>query len=176
MGLRSTLRRLPAPVQDTLRDRLYPALLPEGETAPEWHLQSWDDSWHRHGRHWSVLFFYSDGADPLDRAELQALQAHLAEFARLNVKVFAIHPAEGPVQAALAKELGLEFPMLTDRGGPVARMFGACLQLPLQPVRLSALYLLNPERKVRLSNRGRPSVEAVLRSVEALQRATRGAM
>jgi hypothetical protein len=54
MGLRDTLRKLPSPVQDAVKERAYPALLPEGETAPEWHLQSWDDSWHRHGRHWSV--------------------------------------------------------------------------------------------------------------------------
>jgi hypothetical protein len=38
---------------------------------------------------------------------------------------------------------------------------------------LAVLYLVNPDRKVRLSNRGRPSVEAVLRSAEALQRATK---
>lgn len=173
MGLRDLLRKLPAPVQDAIRDRVYPKLLPEGEAAPEWHLQSWDDSWHRHGRHWSILYFYADPADARDQAELRALQAHAADFARLNVKVFAIHPAEGPVQARLAEELGLQFPCLTDRGGPVARMFGASLQLPLRPLSLPALYLVNPERKVRLSNRGRPSVEAVVRSVEALQRATR---
>ena len=176
MSLRSTLRRLPSPVRDTLKDRLYPALLPEGDTAPEWHLQSWDDSWHRHGRHWSVLFFYADPADAEDRAELAALQAHLEQFAKLNVKVFGINPAEGPVQSDLGKELGITFPLLTDRGGPVARMFGACLQLPMRPVYISAMYLVNPERKVRLSNRGRPSVEAVIRSVEALQRATKGSM
>ncbi len=176
MGIKNALRRLPGPVKDSIKERVYPSLLPEGETAPEWHLQSWDDSWHRHGRHWSVLFFYADGADEADRAQLLKLQEHLAEFAKLNVKVFAIHPAESAVTSALAKDLGLAFPLLTDRGGPVARMFGACLQLPLRPLYLSALYLVNPDRKVRLSNRGRPSVEAVIRSVEALQRATKGSM
>lgn len=176
MGLIKTLRKLPSPVKDSIKERVYPSLLPEGETSPEWHLQSWDDSWHRHGRHWSVLFFYADGADEADAAELKDLQAHLAELTRLNVKVFAINPAESAVTTELAKDLGLAFPLLTDRGGPVSRMFGACLQLPLRPVYLSALYLINPDRKVRLSNRGRPSVEAVVRSVEALQRVTKGSM
>jgi len=173
MGLRDVLRKLPDPIQDSVRDRVYPKLLPEGETAPEWHLQAWDDSWHRHGRPWSILYFYSDPADVRDQEQLQALQAHAGDFQRLNVKVFAIHPAEGPVQKELAERLGLAFPLLTDRGGPVARMFGASLQLPLKPLSLPALYLINPDRKVRLSNRGRPSVEAVVRSVEALQKATR---
>ena len=35
------------PIKRTIQERVYPRLLPEGETAPEWHLQSWDDSWHR---------------------------------------------------------------------------------------------------------------------------------
>lgn len=176
MPVRSTFRKLPAPVQDALRDRVYPTLLPEGETAPEWHLQSWDDSWHRHGKHWSVMFFYASPDDASDRDELSALQAHLDDFKRLNTRVFAVNPAEGPVQAELAQQLGLEFPLLTDRGGPVARLFKSCLQLPLKPVYFSSLYLINPDRKVRLSNRGRPSVEAVVRSIEALQRATRAGM
>ncbi len=176
MTLRDAARKLPSAVQDALRDKLYPALLPEGETAPEWHLQSWDDSWHRHGKHWSVMFFYANPFDELDRVQLQALQGQLPAFKGLNTRVFAVNPAEGPVQSELARALGLEFPLLTDRGGPVARLFKSCVQLPMKPVFFSTLYLVNPERKVRLSNRGRPSVEAVVRSIEALQRATRAGM
>lgn len=176
MAVRDFVRRLPSPVQDALRDRVYPNLLPEGDTAPEWHLQSWDDSWHRHGKHWSVLFFFADAADPSDRAELSALQAEAAAFSRLGTKVFAVNAGEGPAQKALADELGITFPLLTDRGGSVARLFRACVQLPMKPVYISTLYLINPERKVRLSNRGRPSIEAVVRSIEALQRATKTGM
>jgi peroxiredoxin len=176
MSIRSALRKLPTPVKDGIKDRVYPQLLPEGETAPEWHLQSWDDSWHRLGRHWSLMFFFSDPSGEADREQLRSLQAHLPDFDRLKTKVFAIHVAEGPEHKALAEELGLSFPILTDRGGPVARLFRSCVQLPVRPVYLSALYLINPERKVRLSNRGQPSVEAVVRSIEALQRATRAGM
>lgn len=176
MAVRDLVRRLPSPVQDALRDRMYPNLLPEGDTAPEWHLQSWDDSWHRHGKHWSVLFFFADPADDRDRAELAALQGQRDALARVNTKVFAVNAGEGPAQRALAGELGLQFPILTDRGGSVARLFRACVQLPMKPVYISTLYLINPERKVRLSNRGRPSIEAVVRSIEALQRVTKGGM
>jgi alkyl hydroperoxide reductase subunit AhpC len=38
------------------------------------------------------------------------------------------------------------------------------------------VYLVNPERKIRLANRGAPSVSAIVRSVEALQQAARGGM
>jgi hypothetical protein len=38
------------------------------------------------------------------------------------------------------------------------------------------VYLINPDRVVRLANRGAPSVEAIIRSVEALQQATKAGM
>ncbi len=176
MSLRHTLARLPAPVKRALQDRLYPALLPEGETAPEWHLQSWDDTWHRHGKHWSILVFYPEDGGAPDREQLLAFQAHAADFQRLGVKVFAFNNAEAPSHAAFAKELGLTFPLLTDRGGSVARQFRACLQIPMAPMYLRTVYLVNPERKIRLGNRGNPSVAAIVRSVEALQQASKTGM
>lgn len=176
MSLRHSLARLPSPVKRAVQDRLYPALLPEGETAPEWHLQSWDDSWHRHGKHWSVLVFYPEDGGAVDREQLRAFQEHLPEFQRLGVKVFGFNDAEGPSHKAFADEAGLTFPLLTDRGGSVARQFRACLQIPMAPMYLRTVYLVNPERKIRLGNRGTPSVAAIVRSVEALQQASRTGM
>lgn len=175
-SLRKSLARLPAPIKLSIQDRLYPKLLPEGETAPEWHLQSWDGSWHRQGRHWSVMVFYPEDGGEDDAAQLRAFQQHLPDFARLGVKVFGVNPAEQPSHERFAKELGVEFPLLTDRGGSVARQFRACVQLPGRPMYLRTVYLVNPERKVRLGNRGNPSVAAVLRSVEALQQASKTGM
>lgn len=176
MSLRHTLARLPDPMKRALQDRAYPALLPEGETAPEWHLQSWDDSWHRHGKHWSVLVFYPEDGGAKDREQLLAFQQHAADFQRLGVKIFAFNNAEAPSHKAFAQELGLSFPLLTDRGGSVARQFRACLQIPMAPMYLRTVYLVNPERKIRLGNRGTPSVAAIVRSVEALQQASRTGM
>jgi alkyl hydroperoxide reductase subunit AhpC len=160
MSIRQTLSRLPAPLKRGIQDRVYPTLLPEGETAPEWHLQSWDDSWHRHGKHWSVLVFYQEDGGVEDRAQLAEFQAHLADFTGLGVKIFALNPAEGPSHA----------------GGSVARQFRACLQIPTAPMYLRTVYLLNPERKIRLGNRGTPSVAAIVRSIQALQQASRSGM
>ena len=176
MSLRSTLGRLPAPVKRSLQETLYPKLLPEGETAPEWHLQSWDNSWHRHGKHWSLLVFYPLDGGAEDKAQLLSVQAELTSLTRLGVKVFGFNQAEGPSHEAFAKELGLTFPLLTDRGGSVARQFRACLQVPTSPMYLRTVYLVNPERKIRLGNRGNPSIAAIVRSVEALQQASRTGM
>jgi peroxiredoxin Q/BCP len=174
--LRDQFHRLPLSVQESLRERFFPKMLPEGETAPEWHLQSWDNSWHRQGKHWSVMVFYVQDGGTQDREQLLAFQKLLPEFERLKVKVFGFNSAEAESHAAFAEEAGITFPLLTDRGGSVARQFRACLQLPLRPVFLRTVYLVNPERKLRLGNRGNPSVEAILRSVAALQQVSKTGM
>lgn len=177
MSLRTTLAGLPAPVKRQIQERVYPKLLPEGETAPEWHLQSYDDSWHRHGRHWSVLVFYVEDGGAQDAEQLQDFQKHLADFDRLNVKVFGISSAEAQSHREFAEAIGVKFPLLTDRGGSVARQFKACMHLPLTgPMVIRTVYLVNPERKIRLGNRGKPSVAAIVRSIEALQQATKTGM
>ncbi|MES2639758.1 MAG: peroxiredoxin family protein [Myxococcota bacterium] len=176
MSIRQSLSRLPAPLKRGIQERVYPTLLPEGETAPEWHLQSWDNSWHRHGKHWSVMVFYPQDGGEEDRVQLTSFQEHAADFTRLGVKIYAFNPAEGPSHEAFAKELGLTFPLLTDRGGSVARQFKSCLQIPTAPMYLRTVYLVNPERKIRLGNRGTPSVAAIVRSVQALQQVTRAGM
>lgn len=172
--LKSMFARLPAPLRSSLSERLTPRLLPEGETAPEWHLQSWDNTWHRHGKSWSVLVFYPEDGGDADRAQLDAFQAHLSDFTRLGVKVYGINPAEAASHEAFARTLGLGFPLLTDRGGSVGRQFRASMQLLMRPLYIRTVYLVNPERKIRLGNRGNPSVAAIVRSVEALQAAKAG--
>lgn len=175
-SLRKSLSKLPAPIKLAVQERVYPKLLPEGETAPEWHLQSWDGSWHRQGKHWSLLVFYEEDGGGDDAAQLRGFQELLPALQKLGVKVFGVNPAEAPSHEAFSKELGLGFPLLTDRGGSVARQFKACVQLPMKPLYLRTVYLVNPERKIRLGNRGAPSVAAIVRSVEALQQASRGGM
>lgn len=174
--LREWFHRLPHPVQEAVRERVYPRLLAEGETAPEWHLQSWDNTWHRQGKHWSVMVFYPEDGGAQDREQLLAFQQRLEIFERLKVKVFGINVAESTSHQAFAEEAGIRFPLLTDRGGSVARQFRACVQLPLAPVFIRTVYLVNPERKLRLGNRGTPSVDAIIRSVEALQQASKTGM
>ncbi len=165
--------RLPAPVKQALKDALYPALLPEGETAPEWHLQSYDGSWHRQPTRWAILVFYPGDDTPGCTAQLQDFEAHYDRLKALSCEVFAINPAEADSHRAFAEKHGFRFPILTDRGASVARQFRCTLALPVGPNIIRTVYLVNPERKIRLANRGAPSVAAIVRSIEALQQATR---
>jgi len=174
MGPHAALSRLPEPVKRILKERIYPRLLAEGEIVPEWHLQAHDREWHRQGVFWSVMqFLPACPGDPRIGAQLRALEQHAARLRELKARVFAILPAEEADLSAIAACHGLGFPLLTDRGASVSRRFAAAIQLPLHPVVIPTLYLVNPERRIRLANRGFPSIEAVVRSIEALQQATR---
>jgi peroxiredoxin len=177
MGPHATLSRLPEPLKRFLKDRVYPRPLAEGAEVPEWHLQAHDREWHRQGVFWSVMqFLPACPEDPRVGAQLLALERQLPRFQALKARVFAVFPAEEAELWSIAARHGLTFPLLTDRGLSVSRRFAAALQIPLRPVVIPTLYLVNPERRVRLANRGYPSVEAVVRSIEALQQATRAGM
>jgi len=177
MSIGSLIRKLPSPVKDTLKDKLYPAMLREGETVPEWTLQSWDGQWYRHKNHkWTIMVFYPGDMTPGCTAQLQDFQKHYARLKELGAEVFAVNPAEEESHREFAEMHGFEFPILTDRGGVVARQFAAAAQFPLKTIIIRSVYLINPQRKIRLANRGAPSVEAIVRSIEALQQATKGGM
>jgi peroxiredoxin Q/BCP len=170
------IRRMPEPVKQAIKSQVYPELIAEGETAPEFQLQHYDDSWHRLKKHWSILVFYPGDDTPGCTAQLEDFQAHYAQLQALGCEVYAINPAEAASHRAFSEKYGFTFPMLTDRGGSVTRRYKATVSLPLRTWVLRTVYLINPERKIRLANRGNPSVEAIIRSIQALQQATKGGM
>ena len=94
----------------------------------------------------------------------------------LGVEVYGVNPAEADSHSAFAEKCGYEFPLLVDRGGSVSRQFRCSLPTPLGTKVIRSVYLINPDRKIRLANRGAPSVEAIIRSIEALQQVTKGGM
>ena len=175
-ALRARLSRLPGPVKRSLQDALYPKLLAEGDAAPEWHLQDHVDQWHRHGKGWSLLVFYVGDEDPASEVYLRTVEGAREQLGTLGVKVVGVNPAEGASHRAFATRAGLGFPLVTDRGGSVARLFRAGVQVPGGFWPVATVVLVNPERKIRLVNRGTPSVAAIVRSVQALQQAARGGM
>lgn len=173
MGLGDLLHKLPQPLKSAVKDAVYPDLIPEGELAPEWHLQSWDGTWHRQKNAWSILVFYPGDDTPGCTAQLQDFQNHYDQLKQLKCEVYGINPAESESHKAFAQKFGFTFPILTDRGASVARQFHSTLPIPGAPKVIRTVYLVNPDRKIRLANRGAPSVAAIVRSIEALSQATR---
>jgi peroxiredoxin Q/BCP len=175
-ALHKIIKNIPSPAKQAIKDQLYPELLAEGETAPEWQLQSWDDSWHRMKKKWSLLVFYPGDDTPGCTAQLQDFQNHFEQLKEIGCDVFAINPAEASSHKAFAEKYAFEFPILTDRGSSVSRRFKASLSIPFKTRIIRTVYLVNPERKIRLANRGNPSVAAIVRSIQALQQATKDGM
>jgi peroxiredoxin len=177
MSLLNLASRLPDGLKSAIKDRIYPPLLGEGETAPEWHLQARTGKWFRQGGHWTVMAFTSaDFSDAATRQWLSDIEEQGERFLELGCHAVSVSPAEPDALERLAQELSLSFPLLTDPGCTVAKQFHAAFQLPSGPLMIPSLYLVNPERKLRLSNRGMPSIAAVVRSIQALQQATRQGM
>ena len=177
MSLLNLASRLPEGLKSAIKDRIYPPLLGEGETAPEWHLQAHSGQWFRQGGHWTVMAFTGgDFADGAARQWLGDIEAQLARFQELGCHAVSISPASPDALERLAEEISLSFPLLTDADCTVAKQFHAAIQIPSGTLMIPSLYLVNPERKIRLSNRGMPSIAAVVRSIQALQQATRQGM
>lgn len=173
-NLHSIIKRVPSPIKQLAKDQLYPNLLAESSVAPEWQLQAHDGSWHRmKQKRWSLMIFYPGDDTPGCTKQLQDAQAHLEELNRLGCDVYAINPAEQASHAAFASKYGFEFPILTDRGGAVSRQFACTLSVPLKTWVIRTVYLINPKRTIRLANRGAPATAAIVRSIQALQQATK---
>lgn len=165
--------RIPTPLRQAIKDRLYPELLAEGETEPEWQLQNWDGAWHRSKDEWAILVFYPGDDTPGCTHQLQDFQAHYAQLQELGCQVYAINPASTESHQAFARKFGFTFPILSDPGGEVARSFKCRVPYLPSPRVIRTVYLVNPERKIRLANRGAPMVAAVIRSIQALQQGTK---
>ena len=125
---------------------------------------------------WAVMVFYPGDHTPGCTAQLQDMQERYRAFLALGAQVYGVNPAEQPSHQAFAEKFGLQFPLLTDRGGVVARNFRAAVQTPVKTLILRSVYLVNPVGRIRLANRGAPPAAAILRSIEALQQATREGM
>ncbi|MDP6935399.1 MAG: peroxiredoxin family protein, partial [Myxococcota bacterium] len=175
-SIHSIIGRIPGPLKQAIKERVYPELLDEGTLAPEWQLQDWTDKWHRLGKTWTIMVFYPGDDTPGCTKQLQEFQEFYPRLQDLGCQVYGVNPAEASSHRAFSEKYGFDFPILTDRGASVARTYRASLSLPTGPKMIRTVYLVNPDKKIRLANRGAPSVEAIVRSIEALQQATKAGM
>jgi peroxiredoxin len=98
-----------------------------GVSAPDFVLN--DQYGHRHnladykGR--GVVLAFLPGRDANSLAELRSLNATMREFDTLGVKVFGITQMSASVAKALHDSEHLDYPLLTDTDGQIARRYGA---------------------------------------------------
>jgi peroxiredoxin len=119
------------------------------QLAPPFALTDQDGRAHRledyRGRAVALAFLPDAGPDTV--AELRSINSVMRQFDTLGVKVFGI----APIDASTAKQLHtaerLEFPLLTDPGGRVAKRYGAGTRLDAEN-RLS--YVIGREGQILL--------------------------
>ena len=170
MDLRSVLNRIPSPVKQAVKDVLYPELLEVGSPAPRWSLRAHDGTSHTlPDTGWSILVFYPADDTPGCTMQLADFQRHSETLKELGVSVFGVNPATADDHAAFANKCGLQFPLLVDAEASIAAAYRSALQLPIGTRVIRTVYLVDAGGRVRMAERGTPSVEALLAVVKPSQ-------
>lgn len=168
--------KLPPSILQIVKGHLYPESIPEGEAAPQFHLEDQHGTTHVLEQEWTLIAFYPGDDTPGCSAQLADVEAHREEFAKYGCKVIGINSADATSHAAFAKRLGLGFPLLVDTGNAVGLQYRAVTEVAGVVIPIRTIFLINPAHKIRLANRGSPSLKAILRSIHALQTASRTGM
>lgn len=126
-----------------------PRLLAVGASAPEFVLD--DQYGHRHNladyRGRGVVVAFVPGRDANSLAELRSLNATMREFDTLGVKVFGVTQMSEGVAKSLHDTEHLDYPLLMDKEGQVARKYGVASD-STHPGRVS--YVVGPTGNVLL--------------------------
>lgn len=161
MGIGSRLR-------DIAAEQVRPAsLLGAGAEAPLFDLEADDgtrmSSQELRGSSQFVLIFYgTDG--PAAGERLRAYEELRERFEQQRCRLFGVAPGSGRAHGKLAREAGLGFPLLVDRGRVTALAFRTARRG--LPTTFAAVFLVDDRGIIRLAMKGWPSPDAVLQAVE----------
>jgi alkyl hydroperoxide reductase subunit AhpC len=131
------------------------------------------------GNSWGVLFSHPKDFTPVCTTELGAVARLAPEWAKRNVKVIglSVDPAERhrEWEADIAETQGstVDFPMIADADRKVATLYGMVHPEADPAVTVRTVFIIDPNKKVRLSLSYPPSAgrnfEEVLRVIDSLQ-------
>ncbi len=171
LGLGGTLPVLDAPAPDFSLDGVAPAAAgaPRGDAPAEpisTHLSLADFR----GR-WLALYFYPRDFTSGCTLEARGFQRSLADFEATGADVVGISADGAEDHAAFCSSEGLTYPLLSDPGGQVSRLYGSWLA----PFSQRHTFLIDPDgvlRSVWTAVRPAGHAQEVLAELERLQRAT----
>lgn len=111
---------------------------------------------------WKLVYFY-----PLDNSagcttEAVNFQKSLAEIRGLDAEVIGVSPQDLTSHKGFISKLGLEFPLISDDGGELAKAFGAQIKIPVVGAFTNReTYIIDPEGTIRWKDK---NVEAAINS------------
>jgi thioredoxin-dependent peroxiredoxin len=119
-----------------------------GTRAPDFVLNDADGVQHRlsdwHG-HWLVLYFYPRDNTPGCTLEAANFRDDRTAFEALNAQVVGISVDDSASHRAFAEQQQINFPLLVDPGGEIARRYGALTNLGFLKVAKRRTFLIDPD-------------------------------
>ncbi len=122
-----------------------------GSPAPTFELQDQMNSVHRlddYQGKWVVLYFYPKDDTPGCTKEACAFRDDIAILQSLNVEVFGVSVDDVESHAKFSKKYSLQFPLLADIGGEVAKQYDSLMKIG--PVKMAKrhTFIIDPDGKI----------------------------
>ena len=153
-----------------------------GDTAPDFELDSTEGPIHFHNYiegHWAVLFSHPKNFTPVCTTELGYTAKLKPEFDKRDVKVLGLSVDKLEDHAAWASDIAetqgtaLNFPLLADTKGEVARKYDMIHPNADNTLTVRSVFVIGPDKKVKLkieypASTGR-NFDEVIRVIDSLQ-------
>ncbi|MBC7446578.1 MAG: peroxiredoxin [Hymenobacteraceae bacterium] len=118
-----------------------------------------------------VLFFYPHNLTPGCRGEVCGFRDQYEEFLALDAVVVGVNAGEEAAHQRFIEQFALPFPLLSDVGGRVRRLYDVPRLYGILPLQARVTYVIDAEGIIRyVFNSNRNPVEHVARTLEALRR------
>ena len=149
-------------------------MLAEGLEAPDFVLPATTGSSFVLSRHRGqpvVLFFYPHNLTPGCRGEACGFRDQYADFLALGAVVAGVNAGDELAHRTFSQELNLPFPLLSDVGGRVRRLYDVPRLYGVLPLQARVTYVIDAAGVIRNNfNSNRNPVEHVARALDALRR------
>jgi len=116
---------------------------------------------------YSVLVFYPANDSPTCNKQLAEMNVDLDEFLAANIRIFGVNTSSVEAHKGYCERKRLQFPILSDPGGKVARMYGAAY--PFIPIIRRTVVALDPAGVICFYQHGKPDPKVVLAAIRAHQ-------
>jgi peroxiredoxin Q/BCP len=114
-----------------------------------------------------VVIFYPANDTPVCNSQLEEASVSSAQLLQHNARVFGVNTAKIEKSRDYCTRKRLEFPILADPGGVVARKYNAFWGLLSMNRR--TVVVIDPNGKIIMFERGKPSGEKIINTIKEHQ-------